>query len=132
MALRRQLDRRPQAPLVAIRQRQRPAFRLDDAGDDRQAQAEADGVARPRRIEPDERLPGAADKVRLEVTLHGVTRTAEVPVHIERGKTSISASGQLTLKQTDFGITPMSVMAGAMVVQDQMELKFKIVAGTAR
>jgi len=79
-----------------------------------------------------ERLPGAADKVRLEVTLHGVTRTAEVPVHIERGKTSISASGQLTLKQTDFGITPMSVMAGAMVVQDQMELKFKIVAGTAR
>ena len=56
----------------------------------------------------------------------------DVPVRIERGKASLTASGQLTLNQTDFGITPMSVMAGAMVVQDQMALTFKIVAGPAR
>ena len=76
-----------------------------------------------------ERLAGAADKVRLAVTLHGVTRTLEVPVLIERTRDTISASGELRLLQTEFGITPMSVMGGAIAVQDQMELRFTIVAG---
>lgn len=67
----------------------------------------------------------------LTVTLHGVTRTVEVPVAIVRSNTTVTASGQLRLLQTDFGITPMSVMGGAMVVQDPMELAFKIVATAA-
>ena len=71
---------------------------------------------------------GAASLVRLGVTLHGVTRHVEVPVQIERSAKSIAASGSLRLKQTDFGITPMSVLGGAMSVQDEMELAFKIVA----
>ena len=79
-----------------------------------------------------ERLPGAADVVRLTVTLHGVTRTQDVPVLVERSGASLAASGELKLKQTDFGVTPMSVMGGAMTVQDQMELKFRIVAMAQR
>lgn len=75
---------------------------------------------------------GAGNLVRLGVTLHGVTRTVDVPVLLVRGKTALTASGELKLNQTDFGITPMSVMAGAMAVQDQMELKFRIVAGVPR
>ncbi len=71
---------------------------------------------------------GAASLVRLGVTLHGVTRHVDVPVQIERSAKSIAASGTLRLKQTDFGITPMSVLGGAMSVQDEMELAFKIVA----
>lgn len=78
-----------------------------------------------------ERVAGARDMLRLTVTLHGTARTVDVPVTIEQTKTSIAASGELKLLQTDFGITPMSVMGGAMVVQDPMELRFKIVA-TAR
>ncbi|MBC7685970.1 MAG: YceI family protein [Bdellovibrionales bacterium] len=78
-----------------------------------------------------QRQPGA-EVVRLTITLHGVTRTLEVPVLIERSAASLAASGALTLKQTDFGVTPMSVMGGAMTVQDQMELKFKIVAAPLR
>jgi hypothetical protein len=75
-----------------------------------------------------ERVPGKTDLLRLTVTLHGVARTVEVPVAIEQSKGTITASGELRLLQTDFGITPMSVMGGAMVVQDPMELRFRIVA----
>lgn len=75
-----------------------------------------------------ERVRGKPGQLRLTVTLHGVARTVEVPVTIEQSDSAITASGQLRLLQTEFGITPMSVMGGAMVVQDPMELRFRIVA----
>jgi len=71
--------------------------------------------------------PGAAS-VRLTVTLHGVSKTLEVPVKFEESAGRLAASGAFTLLQTDFGITPMSVLGGAMRVEDQMELQFRIVA----
>jgi polyisoprenoid-binding protein YceI len=70
----------------------------------------------------------AGDTVRLAVTLHGVTRTIAVPVQFDQGRDRIAASGSLRLKQSDFGIVPMSVLGGAMVVKDEMELAFRIVA----
>ena len=79
-----------------------------------------------------ERVRGKDGVLSLTVTLHGVTRTMDVPVTIERTRTSMTASGRLQLLQTDFGITPMSVMGGAMVVQDPMELAFNIVASAGR
>jgi polyisoprenoid-binding protein YceI len=74
-----------------------------------------------------ERMAGQ-QAVRLSVTLHGVTRTVDVPLKIEQSPRTITASGGMSLLQTDFGITPMSVMGGAMTVQDRMELTFKLVA----
>jgi hypothetical protein len=79
-----------------------------------------------------ERVRGKDGVLRLTVTLHGIERTIETPVVIEQGRASVTASGEMRLRQTDFGITPMSVMGGAMVVQDTMELRFRIVAGAAR
>lgn len=78
-----------------------------------------------------ERL-GKADSVRLSVTLHGVTRSFDVPTNIAQDNTSLTASGELRLLQSAFGITPMSVMGGAMTVQDPMELQFRIVATPLR
>lgn len=75
--------------------------------------------------------PGAA-ALRLTIALHGSTRTVEVPTRIEAGADSVAASGALRLRQSDFGITPMSVMGGAMTVLDTLELRFRIVARTAR
>jgi hypothetical protein len=60
--------------------------------------------------------------------MHGVTRSFTVPTIIEDKPGELVASGQLVLKQSEFGITPMSVLGGAMVVQDPMELRFRIVA----
>ena len=70
----------------------------------------------------------ATDTLRLTVTLHGVARSFDVPTTIERDRTTLTASGELRMLQSEFGITPMSVMGGAMTVQDPMELKFRIVA----
>ncbi|MDQ1921726.1 YceI family protein [Massilia pseudoviolaceinigra] len=75
-----------------------------------------------------ERAAGKGDTLRLSVNLHGVSRTVEVPTTIERSNDGVTASGTLTLLQSDFGITPMSVMGGALTVQDPMELAFSIVA----
>lgn len=79
-----------------------------------------------------ERLANNADSVRLTINLHGVARTLDVPTKVERSKTTLTASGELRLLQTDFGIKPMSVMGGALTVQDQMELAFRIVAAARR
>ena len=117
-----------------------PALRLD-AGLD--TQPDADAIAGTRnnmltRVLGAARYPlvqlhaetvtGQAGMLRLTVTLHGVSRTVEVATSIERSSAELSASGKLTLRQTDFGITPMSVFNGAMTVQDAMELRFRIVA----
>jgi polyisoprenoid-binding protein YceI len=64
--------------------------------------------------------------MRVAVTLHGVTRALQVPVRVDVGADAIEVSGRLTLKQTDFGITPMSVLGGAIQVQDPVELRFRV------
>jgi hypothetical protein len=66
--------------------------------------------------------------LRVAITLHGVTRTLDVPVTLREEAGAIQVKGAFTLKQTDFGLTPFSVMAGAMSVQDQMELRFDLLA----
>jgi polyisoprenoid-binding protein YceI len=70
---------------------------------------------------------GAA-AVSAAITLHGVTRRYDVPATIEATPDGLRATGTLTLRQTDFGIVPFSVMGGAMAVQDALELRFTIVA----
>ena len=74
----------------------------------------------------------AGTAFRMSVTLHGVTRNVLVPAAIESGADGVTAAGTLTLAQSDFGITPMSIMGGAMTVLDPMELRFRIVARAPR
>lgn len=64
----------------------------------------------------------------VSITLHGVTRTQRIPVQITDSGSVLTASGSVVLKQSDFGITPFAIMGGAIAVQDQMELKFTLVA----
>jgi hypothetical protein len=66
-----------------------------------------------------------------DVTLHGVTRRYPVPTQVDATPQGLTARGTLTLKQTDFGITPFSVMAGALAVQDALEVRFVLPARPA-
>lgn len=75
-----------------------------------------------------QQLGTAGQAFRLAITLHGVTREVIASARIDSGTEGLAASGTLTLSQTDFGITPMSIMGGAMTVLDPMELRFRIVA----
>lgn len=78
-----------------------------------------------------ERLAASASIVRLTVTLHGVARTVDVPAHIEYDAAGVTAAGTLSLLQSEFGITPMSLLGGAIAVRDRMDLRFRIVARAA-
>ncbi|MEO8303309.1 MAG: YceI family protein [Betaproteobacteria bacterium] len=63
---------------------------------------------------------------RVTLTLRGVGRSFQVPIRTEITSGAVSAVGRLTLKQTDFGITPLSVLGGAIQVQDEVSLRFSI------
>ena len=52
----------------------------------------------------------------------------EVPVSIRHEGTRLVATGEFTVKQTDLGLTPFSALMGAIQVQDQFKVKFKVVA----
>jgi polyisoprenoid-binding protein YceI len=69
-------------------------------------------------------------RVRLngELTLHGVTRPLTVPADVQLTEDRLTADGQATLRQTDFGIQPVTAGAGTVKVRDQVDVSFKLVA----
>jgi len=64
----------------------------------------------------------------VSITLHGVTRTYDVPAQMETVRDGIAIGGKMSFKQTDFGITPISVLGGALQVQDKLDLRFHLLA----
>jgi polyisoprenoid-binding protein YceI len=65
---------------------------------------------------------GGRFQVRGDLTLHGSTRGIEFPVALSKGR----YSGSVKLKQTDFGISPVSIAGGAIKVKDVIEVVFEI------
>lgn len=65
-------------------------------------------------------------RLNVAITLHGVTRNFEVPVQIETGGEDIGVNGLIEFNQSDFGMTPLSVLGGAIQVLDHLSLRFKI------
>ena len=68
--------------------------------------------------------PNGADRwmVRGDLTLHGQTRPVAVEVSYRAGH----YTGQATLKQTEFGIKPVSVAGGTVKVKDAVRVEFDI------
>ena len=60
-----------------------------------------------------------------ELTLHGVTRPLTLRAHLDVTGHTLEATGTTTLKQTDFGITPIS-KAGVVKVKDELTLSWRI------
>jgi polyisoprenoid-binding protein YceI len=57
-----------------------------------------------------------------DLTLHGQTHPVKVEVQGERGH----YTGSATLKQTDFGITPITIAGGAVKVKDEVRVEFEV------
>jgi polyisoprenoid-binding protein YceI len=57
------------------------------------------------------------------LTLHGVTRPVDMNVSFSAGH----YTGKVTLKQTDFAITPVKIAGGAVRVKDPVDIVFEIV-----
>jgi hypothetical protein len=74
--------------------------------------------------------PGDADRwsVRGELELHGQTHPVTVNVVRDQGH----YKGSVSLKQSDFGITPISIAGGAVKVKDEIKIDFDIVTTDPR
>ena len=64
----------------------------------------------------------------VAITLHGSTRTLQVPAEIEADAEKMSVTGRFSFEQSDFGITPYSLLGGAIAVKNGVELRFRIIA----
>jgi polyisoprenoid-binding protein YceI len=63
-----------------------------------------------------------------EITLHGVSRPLTIAAQLEFGDKVLRAQGAFTLKQSSFGIRPVSVAGGTIKVKDELKVTFDIVA----
>jgi polyisoprenoid-binding protein YceI len=67
----------------------------------------------------------------VALTLHGTTRSFKVPAKLEAERERLSITGRLSFDQSDLGITPYSVLGGAIAVRDRVDLRFHVVARRA-
>jgi len=65
-------------------------------------------------------------RVAGELSVRGVVRPLSLPLRVALTADAIEASGQVVLKQSDFGIQPVSV-AGVVKVKDELGCDYKIV-----
>jgi polyisoprenoid-binding protein YceI len=70
-------------------------------------------------------------KATMKLSIAGHESTLVVPFEVATATGQISASGMVKLRQTDMGLQPFSVMLGALKVQDEITVKFTVVATTA-
>ena len=64
----------------------------------------------------------------ITVTLKDRESVIGVPFKLETSADRLAASGMAVLRQSELGLTPFSVMLGALQVQDEITVKFRLVA----
>lgn len=87
-----------------------------------------DGAQYPEILLQSERLQkteaGLQAQVRIEV--RDQVRSLVVPLTYELSGNELQAQGQLALKQSDLGLAPFSALGGALRVQDEIQVKFRL------
>ena len=101
------------------------------------AQGNPEIVLQSLQLEPAGGTAADSGTVRAHVqsSVRGRMRAFTVPVRYQLGgvggNSTVEASGEFPLRQTDLGLTPFSAMLGALQVQDEMRISFHIVAQAA-
>ena len=77
-------------------------------------------------------VPGGGEMiVALTISVAGHESTINAPLTLRSDSNHVSASGSLELRQSALGLTPYSLMLGALQVQDAMTIKFDIAADSS-
>jgi polyisoprenoid-binding protein YceI len=63
-----------------------------------------------------------------ELSFHGVTRTHAFDARIASMGTTLRVSGEFWLRQSDYGIKPISFAGGALRLKDEVKFNFELVA----
>lgn len=76
--------------------------------------------------------PAHQPDVTVRITLHGREQTLTVPVRLSMTALGLQARAEFEVRQSDYGITPMSVLGGALQVADTVTVKLLLTARLAR
>lgn len=72
--------------------------------------------------------PAPAWVATLTIQVAGLASKISAPFALDRRGGRLTATGTVALRQSALGLKPFSVMLGALQVQDELRIKFKIVA----
>lgn len=88
-------------------------------------------VLRSERLEP--AAAGAPGELRawLDAQVRDQHRTIGVPLRYELDGDTLTVTGETALRQGELGLTPFTALMGALAVQDEMRVRFRIVARAA-
>ena len=75
-------------------------------------------------------LESDADRLmaRVQIRIRDQVHVFTVPVSYTLAANELLAQGELALKQSDLGLVPFTALLGALQVQDEMQLQFRVVA----
>lgn len=73
------------------------------------------------------RSPDGLD-VNVTVSIKGVSSSIRLPVTLTIDDQTIIAEGNTTISQNALGLVPFSVMLGALKVEDEMQLEYRLIA----
>ena len=63
-----------------------------------------------------------------DVDLRGQTTGVQIPARVSIDGSTVTASGEFSVLQTELGMEPFSVLLGALAVQDELRIKYRITA----
>jgi polyisoprenoid-binding protein YceI len=63
-----------------------------------------------------------------ELSFHGVTKTESFDGRVASMGSTMRVSGEFTLRQSDYGIKPVSFVGGALRLKDDLKFSFELVA----
>jgi polyisoprenoid-binding protein YceI len=66
--------------------------------------------------------------MRGELALHGVTRPHEQDAQLLLYSDGVRLTGETSLRLSDYGIRPVTALAGTIKLKDQLHLAFDLVA----
>jgi polyisoprenoid-binding protein YceI len=72
------------------------------------------------------RRPDIGEALAGTLTLHGRREPVVIPARITRSPTSVTATGTFRITHHQFGMTPYSVLGGALRVRDEIEIRFDV------
>ena len=75
-------------------------------------------------------LDGSATGLAVTISLHGIRRTIHVAGSLTRNGPRLEADGEFPVKQSDFDITPYSIMMGALRVRNTIRIRYHLIFST--
>jgi len=70
----------------------------------------------------------APSRVAVRLLIRGTELERELPIEARVATDSVGARGSFRVLQSELGIRPFSIMGGAIAVEDELEVRFEIVA----